>query len=135
MRWVMTCLAVWAATRPKSIGGSSSVRKSPTCASGLRRCASAERHLRVLVLDRIGHLHVAQQLDLARLAVDLGADVVLQPVLGAAGLLDGLLHRLEHFLALDALFAGDHVGHLQHLQARDIGSRCHVSVPLLSIFV
>src|SRR4029077_9747215 len=84
-----------------------------------------QRHLGVLVLDRVGHLHVAQELDLARLAVDLGADVVLQPILGAAGLLDGLLHRLEHFLALDALLAGDHVGHLQHLQARDIGSRCH----------
>lgn len=27
--------------------------------------------------------------------------------------------------ALDALLAGDHVSHLQHLQARDIGSRCH----------
>ena len=92
-----------------------------------------QRDLGVLVLDRIGNLHIAQQLDLAGLAVDLGADVVLQPVLRTAGLLDGLLHRLEHFLALDALFARDHVGHLQHLQARNVGSRCHVSVPLASI--
>ncbi len=32
--WTMTCLAVCAAMRPKSICGSGSVMKSPTCASG-----------------------------------------------------------------------------------------------------
>ena len=99
---------------------------------GIAALGLGDRDLGVLVLDRVGDLHVAQQLDLAGLAVDLGADVVLQPVLGAAGLLDGLLHRLEHLLALDALLAGDHVGHLQHLQTRDIGSRCHDCLPLVS---
>ncbi len=38
--WTMTCLAVWAAMRPKSIGGSGSVMKSPTCASGFFSRAS-----------------------------------------------------------------------------------------------
>jgi hypothetical protein len=36
----MTCLADCAAMRPKSIGGSCSAMKSPTCASGLRPRAS-----------------------------------------------------------------------------------------------
>jgi hypothetical protein len=54
-----------------------------------------------------------------RLAVDDGADVLLVPVLGAAGLLDGLLHRLQHLVALDHLLARDGVGDLQQLGARD----------------
>ncbi len=103
--------------RPKSIGGSGSVMKSPISASGLRRCASCERDLRRLVLDRLGHLAKAQQPDLAVAAVDLGADVVFLAVFRAAGLLDRLLHRLEHLVAVDALVAGDGVGDLQQLGA------------------
>src|SRR4029077_17678666 len=48
---------------------------------GIAALGLDDRDLRVLVLDRVGHLHVAQQLDLAGLAVDLGADVVLHAVL------------------------------------------------------
>jgi hypothetical protein len=36
----ITCLADWAAIRPKSIGGSGSAMKSPSWASGLRSRAS-----------------------------------------------------------------------------------------------
>ncbi len=39
--WTMTCLADWAAMRPKSIGGSGSAMKSPMTASGLRSRASS----------------------------------------------------------------------------------------------
>ncbi|MCY1298726.1 hypothetical protein D9M70_482250 [compost metagenome] len=39
--WTMTCLADWAAMRPKSIGGSGSAMKSPSLASGLRSRASS----------------------------------------------------------------------------------------------
>ena len=86
--------------------------------AGPWRAASIERDLGALVLDRVGDLAVARQADLAGLAVDDGADVVLVAVFGAAGLLDGLLHRLQHLVALDALLAGDRVGDLQQLQAR-----------------
>ena len=87
--------------------------KSPISASALSFCALAERDLGRLVLDRLDHLAQAQQPDVAGPAVDLGADVVLLAVFGAAGLLDGLLHRLQHFLAVDALVARDGVGDLQ----------------------
>ena len=39
--WTMTCLADWAAMRPKSMGGSGSAMKSPTWAAGLRTRASS----------------------------------------------------------------------------------------------
>jgi hypothetical protein len=92
--------------RPKSIGGSGSVMKSPTSASGLRRLASASGICAVL-------------------AVDLGADVVFLAVFGAAGLLDGLLHRLQHLVAVDALVAGDRVGDLEKLGAGITGWNLH----------
>ena len=96
----MTCLAVCAAMRPKSIGGSGSVMKSPISASALRRCARRRAGSASSSFSTGSTTsRVAQQADLAGLAVDLGADVVFLAVFGAAGLLDGLLHRLEHFLA------------------------------------
>ena len=54
-----------------------------------------------LVLDRIGDLEIARQLDGAALAVDGGADVVLVPVLGPSRLLDRLFHGLQDLFALD----------------------------------
>ena len=39
--WTITCLAVWAAMRPKSIAGRGSVMKSPTSAAGFFSRASA----------------------------------------------------------------------------------------------
>ena len=91
--------------------------KSPTAGSGLRALRLGQRDLGGLVLDRIGDLAEARQPDLAGLAVDLGADVVLMAVFRAAGLLDRLLHRLEHFVAVDALLARDGVGDLQQFMA------------------
>ena len=111
--------------RPKSIGGSGSVMKSPISASGLRRLRLGQRDLRRFVLDGVGDLAEAHQPDLAALAVDLGADIVFMAVFGAAGLLDGLLHRLQHLVAVDALVAGDGVGDLQQLGAGITGLNLH----------
>ncbi len=88
-----------------------------------------DRDLRRLVLDGLHHLAQAGQADLAGLAVDVGADVVLVPVFGAAGLLDGLLHRVQHLIAIDALFAGDRIGDLQQLHARNGNGLFHDSLP------
>ena len=60
------------------------------------------------------------------LAVDLGADVVFLAVFRAAGLLDRLLHRLQDFVAVDALVARDGVGDLQELGAGVGGSVFHL---------
>ena len=89
-----------------------------------------DRDLRRLVLDGLHHFAHAGQADLAGLAVDVGADVVLVPVLRAAGLLDGLLHRGQHFIAIDALFAGHRIGDLQQFHARNGNGLFHDSLPL-----
>ena len=88
--------------------------------AGLDLLGDAERDLGVLALHRLllDHLGPALQLHLAVAAVDEGADVLLVAVLGAAGLLDGLLHRLQHLVALDHLLARDGVGDLEQLGAR-----------------
>jgi hypothetical protein len=80
---------------------------------GIEALGLGERDLRRLVLDGIGDLAKAHQPDLAVLAVDLGANIVFLAVFGAAGLLDRLLHRLQYFVAVDALVAGDRIGDLQ----------------------
>ena len=77
--------------------------------------------LGLLVLHRLDRFGPARQAHVAGLAVDRGADVLLVPVLGAAGLLDGLLHRLQHFLAVDVLFARDGVGDQQQFRAGNGG--------------
>ena len=89
---------------------------------GVEPLRRGERHLGRVVLDRIDHLAEAQQADLAVAPVDLGADVVFLAVFRAAGLLDGLLHRLQHFVLVDALVAGDRVGDLQQFGA-GVGGR------------
>jgi len=76
-----------------------------------------EADLRELVLHRLGDQPVAEELRLAGLPVDRGADVVLGPVLGLRRLLQRHLHRLEHLLAVDRLLARDDVCCLQHLDA------------------
>ena len=81
-------------------------------------------NLRRLVLYGIGDLAETHQANLAGLAVDLGADVVILAVFGAAGLLHGLLHRLQHLVAVDALVARHGVGGLQELGA-GIVRGCH----------
>ena len=66
-----------------------------------------------LVLDLVHHLAETLELDLAGLAVDLGANIVLVPIFRPSGLGDRLLHRLEHLIALDRLLARDGIRHLQ----------------------
>ena len=84
-----------------------------------------ERDLGRLVLDRVGDLTEPQQPDLAVTAVDLGSDVVFLTVFGAAGLLDGLLHRLQDLVGIDALVARDGVGDLQEFRAGIGDGRVH----------
>jgi hypothetical protein len=66
----MTCLADCAAMRPKSIGGSGSAMKSPTCVGiALRdRASSTSEISAAVVLDRLDHFEQALQLHLAGLA-------------------------------------------------------------------
>ena len=80
-----------------------------------------DRDLGFLVLHRLDRLGPARQAHVAGLAVDGGADVLLVAVLGAAGLLDGLLHRLQHFLAVDVLLPRDGVGDQQQFRAGNGG--------------
>ena len=101
---------------------------------GVEALGLGQLDLRRLVLDGVGDLAEAHQPDLAALAVDLGADVVFLAVFGAAGLLDGLLHRLQHLVAVDALVAGDGVGDLQQLGAGITGLDLHIGLCGFPIF-
>jgi hypothetical protein len=76
----------------------------------------AQADLRRLVLHRLAHLEQAVQTDLAGLAVDLGADVVLLAVLGARRLLDRVLHRHQDHVPIDHLLPADRIGDLQELE-------------------
>ena len=78
-------------------------------------------HLGFFVFDRLDDFRPTGQAHIAGLAVDRGADVLLMPVLGASGLLDGLFHGLQHFLAVDVLFARDGIGDQQQFGAGDSG--------------
>ena len=92
---------------------------------GVEALRRRERHLRRVVLDLVDDLAEAQQADLAAAPVDLGADVVFLAVFRAPGLLDGLLHRLQDFVLVDALVAGDRVGDLQQFGAGVGGGAFH----------
>ena len=85
----------------------------------------AQRDLGHVVFDFFAQLHdfaVAVQRNLTVLAVDVCADIVIHPVFLPSGALDGLFHRFEHLVALDAFFTRNHVGHLDQFQTR--GRRC-----------
>ncbi len=84
---------------------------------GIKALRCFERDLGRLVLDGLDDLAEAQQTDLAVAPVDLGPDVVFLAVFRAPGLLDGLLHRFQHLIAVDAFVARDGVGNLQQLVA------------------
>ena len=125
----MTCLADWAAMRPKSIGGSGSAMKSPTCGVGIALARVLDSAICLaIVLDRLDHLQQALQLDLAGLRVDLGADV---------GLLRRSAARAAFWIAssiaamtivlVDRLLARDRVGDLQQLQP--VCTDCHCRLP------
>ena len=87
----------------------------------LELAGDVERDLRLLVLHDLHRLGPARQANVAVLAVDGGADVFLGAVFRAAGLLDGLLHRLDHLLAVDRLLTCDGVGNQEQFGAGDGG--------------
>ena len=91
------------------------------------------RDLRALVLDFLGDLAIARQQDLAVVAVDRGADVQIVAVFRAAGLLDGLFHRVQDLVALNAFFARHGVGDLD--QFRPVQCRCDVHGAIPSEFI
>ncbi len=72
-----------------------------------------ERDLRRGIFHCVHHLHVARQMKLAALRIDLGVNVGFAAVPGARRLGDRILHGAEHDLAVDRLFAGHRVGDLQ----------------------
>ena len=93
---------------------------------GVEPLGRCQRDLGRLVLDRFGYLAEPQQADLASAAVDLRPDVIFLAVFGATGLLDGLLHRLEHLVLVDALVARHRVGDLQQFGTGVSDGRFHV---------
>ncbi len=68
------------------------------------------------VLDQLDDLEASHQANVAGLAIDFGANVVLLAVLALAGVLYGLFHGLENGVAVDAFLARHGVGNLQHLR-------------------
>src|SRR3546814_1394852 len=79
------------------------------------------------MLDLVDDLHMALEADLARLAVDLGMDVVLEAIARARRLLDRVFHRHQHDVAVDRLLARHHIGHLKQLEPVETGYRFHRS--------
>jgi len=71
-----------------------------------------------LVLDRFDDQPIAGKHDLPAGAVNARADVVLVSVLGAASLLDRLLHRFQDLIAVDVLVPGHGLCDLQQLRTR-----------------
>src|SRR3546814_17386788 len=77
------------------------------------------------MLDLVDDLQMALEADLARLAVDLGMDVVLEAIARARRLLDRVFHRHQHDVAVDRLLARHHIGHLKQLEPVETGYRFH----------
>ena len=125
----MTCLADWAAMRPKSKGGSVSAMASPTWAAGLRLRASESGISSRVVLDLVvlDDEEMAGQPQLAGLRMDLGVDVGFGAVARTRGLGDGVLHRGDHDPPVDHLLAGDRIGDLQELEP--VGGNGHEVTP------
>ena len=63
-----------------------------------------------MILGLLDHFEHAPQAQVARVLVELGADVVLGAVTGAGGALDRVLHRLDHDRLVDQFLARDGVG-------------------------
>ena len=72
--------------------------------------------LRDGVLDGFDDGLDAPEAGLARVRIDLGADVMFEAVARAGGFLDRLLHRLKHDALVDVLLSRDRVGDLQDFQ-------------------
>src|ERR1700680_3100523 len=75
-----------------------------------------ETDLHRRIFDGFYHQHVARQMQLAALRIDLGAHFGLAAVARAGGLGDRVLHGAEHDLAIDSFFARDRVGDLQKFE-------------------
>ena len=82
------------------------------------------------ILDRLDHQHVAREMQLAALRIDLGADLGLAAVARARGLGDRVLHGGEHDPPIDRLFAGDRVGDLQQFEPLALTSPSSLSIRL-----
>ena len=130
----MTCFADCAAMRPKSIGGSGSISQSSSCGVRLDPPRVVDGQLGEEVLRLLDHVPVAGQRQVAGLAVDLGADVVLGAVARARGLAERILHRLDHEAGVDHLLAGDRVGDLQELEPVGRGHAHFTSSSLIGGF-
>jgi len=63
-----------------------------------------------MILGLLDHFEHTPQAQVAGLAVELGADIVLGAVAGAGGALDRVFHRLDDDALVDQLFARDGVG-------------------------
>src|SRR5688500_1217090 len=100
--WTMTCLADWAAMRPNSIGG-----------GGLALLRGGQRNLPGVLLYGLDHFEEALEAQLTRARVDLRANLRLCAIAGLGGLLDGVLHGLDHDHAVDGFFPRDRVCDLQ----------------------
>ncbi len=117
----MTCFAVCAAMRPKSIGGSGSTTKSPTALSG-NSFSPSWADIWVSSFSTASTISVQRESRTSPVLRSIVARMSFSwPYLGAAGFLDGLLHRLEHFLAVDILLPRDGVGDQQQFGASDGG--------------
>src|SRR5690606_18455051 len=75
-----------------------------------------EGDLGEVVLHLLDHLPVPRHRELARLAVDVGADVEFRAVAAFRGLAEAVLHRLDHEIGVDHLLARDRIGDLQKFQ-------------------
>ena len=105
--------------------------------TGLAALRRRHRQLGGFVFHLLDDLEVAGERNFTADAVDPDPNIVLLAVLGPSGLLDRLLHRLEHFLAVDPLVSGDGVRHLKQFGTRvngigfhrHLAHRSSVSVP------
>src|SRR3712207_8708978 len=67
-------------------------------------------------VDRVDHLDDSPQAKVARIGVELGADVVLGAVAGPGGALDRVLHRLDDDRLVDQFLRSEE--HTSELQSR-----------------
>ena len=82
----------------------------------LHRLCFFRCHLGDFVFDFFGHFKIAGELDIAAFAVDLRADIVLEPIFGPGRFLNSHFHGLQHFLGLNRFFPRNRVCDLQQFQ-------------------
>ncbi len=113
----MTCLADWAAMRPKLDGRQrlgDEIAELGGAVLGLRvRQIDLVRRL----LDVLDHFQQPPEAQFAGARVDLGAHIGLGAVAGLCRLLDGVLHGFDDDHAVDRLFARHGIGDLQQFEA------------------